>query len=377
MRPRVDAPDDGAFDRLAGPLQADDADDRLGRAGDVVEGRADELRTLRVVAKERGFAALPGSCAGWEAAGPWAAPSRGGPSRRACRPPRRRRGIPAGRCGRARSPGPRTGRRRRWSRRSGPRARGARDPLARSGSPSRASLRTGARSETCFFIHRARGQHGVEVDPVVDLPDRSDPHDHPGDGPALRIQDTPADGHVVPDQPQRHLAPLDHVAGLDPGRCESRCGDRDLGLVPTGHAPPVRAIARTLVQLEMEPAVRIRRRHTPLLPRGHRVVARSSDVRHRDARRPRRRPPACRRGRAPGREPGMCRPCRRSPVWAAGRRSSAVGRAADTGCAIALFGASCPSETRAADAPQPIRPAASRAADADVSFRSNMILNTS
>ena len=61
-------------------------------------------------------------------------------------------------------------------------------------------------SETCFFIHRARGQHGVEVDPVLDLPDRSDPYDHPGDWPALRIQDTPADGHVVPDQPQRHLA---------------------------------------------------------------------------------------------------------------------------------------------------------------------------
>ena len=35
MRRRVGALDDGAFDRLARPLQADDADDRLGRAGDV------------------------------------------------------------------------------------------------------------------------------------------------------------------------------------------------------------------------------------------------------------------------------------------------------------------------------------------------------
>ena len=46
MRPRVDALDEVAFDRLAGPLQADDADDRLGRSGDVVEVAPDELASL-------------------------------------------------------------------------------------------------------------------------------------------------------------------------------------------------------------------------------------------------------------------------------------------------------------------------------------------
>ena len=51
MRRRVGDLDDGTFDRLAGPLQPDDARERLGRAGDVVEGRADELRPLGVVAR--------------------------------------------------------------------------------------------------------------------------------------------------------------------------------------------------------------------------------------------------------------------------------------------------------------------------------------
>ena len=49
----------------------------------------------------------------------------------------------------------------------------------------------------------------------------------------------------------------------------------------------------------------------------------------------------------------------------------------DQGSRLRSSAGSCPSETRAADAPQVIRPAASKAADAKVSFWSNMILSTS
>ena len=169
---------------------------------------------------------------------------------------------------------------------------------------------------------------------------------------------------------------LTSVAGLDPGRCESRRGGRDLGLVPTGHAA-----ASTSHRSHPCPARNGTGRPHPSPPHAPSAArpsgrSRSNDVRHSDARRPRRRRPACRRGRAPGRGPGMCRPRRRSRFRL---RNGGLGRwpGGGAGGAVAPCGDSCPSETRAADAPQPIRPAASRAADADASFWSNMILNTS
>ena len=49
------------------------------------------------------------------------------------------------------------------------------------------------------FIDLAGGQHLIEVDALLDLPDPLHPNDHAGDRPALRIEDTPADGQIVAD----------------------------------------------------------------------------------------------------------------------------------------------------------------------------------
>ena len=126
----------------------------------------------------------------------------------------------------------------------------------------------------------------------------------------------------------------------------------------------------------MEPAVRISHRHAPLLPRGHRVDREPLNfgmVAHVDP------------GAGDRLAVGVEHPAanRERAVRVGGVRFrlreaiSAVGRTAGAGGAVASFGASSPSETRAADAPQAIRPAASRVADANLSFWSNMILSTS
>ena len=84
----------------------------------------------------------------------------------------------------------------------------------------------------------------------------------------MRIQNASANWHVVSHQVQRRLAFLDQITSIYPRWSKSRSGDRDLGLVPTGVA--VCDVARTLVEVEMEPPVRISRCHPPLLA-GHRV----------------------------------------------------------------------------------------------------------
>ena len=147
MRPRVGAPDDGAFDRLAGPLQADDADDRLGRAGDVVEGRADELRPLRVDSSSWNAVSLRMLGSGRALGGAFAGRAITSSVPSATPPPwnssraMRSRPIPWT-SNRPSAPVVQVFR--------PPGQRGA-APLARSGSPSRASLRTGALSETCLL----------------------------------------------------------------------------------------------------------------------------------------------------------------------------------------------------------------------------------
>ncbi len=86
---------------------------------------------------------------------------------------------------------------------------------------------------------------------------------------------------------------------------------------------------------------------------------------------------AARPVRAPGREPSLCRVDRANPARAARAAVSAF-RCRRIRCSRPTSSqAPLRSETRAADAPHAIRPAARRVADANVSFWNSMILSTS
>ena len=150
----------------------------------------------------------------------------------------------------------------------------------------------------------------------------------PATGRPCGYKDTPADsGHVVPGPTAAAMScprltistTASTQAGANPGPA-----DRDLGLVPTGDtATQYGAIARTLVQppewVDTPHPVDATSPILPPRPSGRFRFQQGSAIKWDMGQTSR--PPACRRGRAPGREPGRSQPCRRSPVSASGRRS--------------------------------------------------------
>ena len=104
-------------------------------------------------------------------------------------------------------------------------------------------------------IKSSGSEHRVLVRFVASaLEDLAGVDGHTGDRPPLRVEHAAADRHVVADQSERGIIPLEQRPGRDPGRPKTGRDGRDLRPVP-GRVVAVGKVARGLVELELKPAV--------------------------------------------------------------------------------------------------------------------------